>query len=112
MSEFSEFLVFKMKSRHWRQADLARRSKLDTAVISNLVNERRGPGPDTCKAIAHAFGMPAEIVYRIAGILPPSEPGHSDYAEALSYRIMQLSPTAQKIIESVIETLEDSINTE
>jgi len=112
MSSFSEFLLKEMGSRGWRQAELSRQSKLDTAVISNLINDRRGPGPDTCKAIAKAFKMPVDTVYRAAGLLPPPGPGHSEYIQSLAHRIGNLPPTAQKIIESVIETLEDSINTE
>ena len=82
MDSFSDWLRLQLKNRNWRQADLARAAHLDSAVISNLINERRGPGEDTCRAIARAFHLPPEQVFRAAGILPPS---HNDIDEELEY---------------------------
>ncbi len=46
-SEFSAFLKEEMEKKNWKQADLARAANLDSAVISMLINEKRGPGNDS-----------------------------------------------------------------
>jgi len=86
-----EWLRERLKERKWKQADLARASGIDTAVISNLINGKRGPGEDTCTAIAHALDLPPETVYRAAGLLPPVTPTMEDTEEAL-HLFAQLSP--------------------
>jgi len=70
--KFAEWLKRELESKHWRQADLAKATHLDSAVISNLINGKRGPGIDTCNTIARALDLPLETVYRAAGILPLS----------------------------------------
>jgi transcriptional regulator with XRE-family HTH domain len=71
MGNFPQWLQLELDKRGWRQADLARAANLDSAVISNLINSKRGPGEETCQSIAKAFGIPPETVYRAAGLLPP-----------------------------------------
>ena len=53
------------------QADLARASGITRGGVSNLLNQVRKPDPDTCNAIAKAFNLPVETVFRAAGLLPP-----------------------------------------
>lgn len=42
----------------WTPADLARATGLDSAVISNIRNGKRGTGADTALKIAHALKLP------------------------------------------------------
>lgn len=86
MDKFTEWLAGELKKRNWRQVDLVRAANLDSAVVSNLVNGKRGPGEDTCRAIARAFGYPPEEVYRAAGLLPPVSE-----ADAWKERILHLA---------------------
>lgn len=67
---FSEWLIEEMAKRGMSQADLARKTKLTTGGISNLVNQVRNPSPEALIAIAKAFDFPPEDVFRKAGILP------------------------------------------
>ena len=69
MNTFSDYLIMEMNKRGWSQADLARASNLSTAVISNLINEKRNPGRITCQSIARGFRLPKEEIYRTAGLL-------------------------------------------
>lgn len=71
MQSFGEWLNNQLMGRDWKPADLARTSKLDSGVISNLLNGKRNPGVDTSKAISAALDIPLEEVYRMARILPP-----------------------------------------
>lgn len=98
------WLQKEIEKRGWKQADLARAAQLDSAVISNLINERRKPGEESCTAIAHALQIPAEQVFRAAGILPKSNP-RDERIERLLNRIEQLSDTDQRFVDALIETL-------
>ncbi len=90
MESFGSWLLQQIESKQWRQADLARASNLDSAVISNLVNGRRGPGEDTCRAIAKALGLPPEEVFRAAGLLPP-KPETDEQTERLLHLYNQMT---------------------
>jgi transcriptional regulator with XRE-family HTH domain len=74
MDNFSEWLKNELESRGWKQADLVREANLDSAVISNIINGKRRSGENTARAIAHAFKLPPETVFRAAGLLPPQSP--------------------------------------
>ena len=69
--EFTSWLRQEMQERGMSQADLARKSGLTTAAISNLVNGNRNLGEEAGRAIARAFDIPAETIFRMAGLLPP-----------------------------------------
>lgn len=71
MENFSDWLNQELKKRGWSQADLARASGKDSAVISNITNGRRGVGVELCRVIAEALKIPPETVLRAAGHLPP-----------------------------------------
>lgn len=72
-----------MKRLGWKQADLARASNLDSAVISNIINGRRGLGESAARAIARAFDLPPETVFRAAGLLPDKPKADQKIDEAL-----------------------------
>jgi transcriptional regulator with XRE-family HTH domain len=69
--DFVRWLEEELEKRGWSQADLARNSGVSRASISNIVTSYRTPGPDVCSGIAQAFHIPAEEVFRRAGLLPP-----------------------------------------
>jgi transcriptional regulator with XRE-family HTH domain len=73
-----------MRERNWRQADLARASHLDPAVITNIIRNRRGPGLDTCAAIANALGVSSEIVLQAAGLLTPRDKTKDAYINEIN----------------------------
>jgi transcriptional regulator with XRE-family HTH domain len=106
MESFGEWLQEELKKRKWRQADLARAAHLDTAVISNLVNNKRGPGEETCKAIAHAFVLPPENVFRAAGLLPLLPSIEDARKEIMNYKFDELTPEQQDDVIFYIEYLQ------
>lgn len=71
---FSEFLLTEMSKRDWTQSDLARAAGLGRGTLSNVMNNVRQPGKDTCRAIARALRLPPETVFRAAGLLPEAKP--------------------------------------
>ena len=81
---FVRWLEEELEKRGWSQADLARNSGVSRASISNIVTSYRTPGPDVCSSIAKAFHIPAEEVFRRAGLLPPKPQETSASKEALT----------------------------
>jgi transcriptional regulator with XRE-family HTH domain len=69
---FAEWLQSELDKRGWSQSDCARACELNRAVINKLLNGKSRPQPVTLLAIARGFKIPAEIVYRAAGLLPTS----------------------------------------
>ena len=68
--EFAKWLESALSLRGWSAADLARFSGVAPAQISRILNGERGVGPDSCIAIARAFELPPEDIFRRAGLLP------------------------------------------
>lgn len=89
------WLEQELENRGWKQADLARSANLDSAAVSMLLNGRRKPGEVTCNAIARAFGIPAETVFRFAGILP-NHPGLDEDFEELKHIFNQMTDEEQE----------------
>ena len=69
--EFSKWLQEEIDKREWTQADLARKTNLSRAAVSQVLSENRRPGPEFCRATAHALDLPEEEVFRQAGLLSP-----------------------------------------
>jgi hypothetical protein len=58
-------------------------------VLSHILNGSRNPGPDSCIAIADAFGVPREDVFRIIGWLKPI-PGEDKTVKEIVYTVDQM----------------------
>jgi len=74
---FVRWLEKEMGDRRWKPADLARAAGVHTATVTRILNGDRQVGPDVCRDIARALKLPADWVFRVAGLLPPL-PGTED----------------------------------
>jgi len=92
---FPDWLKQEMKIRGYTPFEMAYQTKLDAAVIVELLNGKQLPDKDTSLAIARAFRFHPDYVLRVAGILPPITPTK----EKLIYCIKNLPDDE---IESVI----------
>jgi transcriptional regulator with XRE-family HTH domain len=101
MDSFIVWMQKEMNARNWKQADLARSANLDSALISMLINGKRKPGEVTCNAIASAFNIPAETVFRIAGLLHSDDP--QEHIKRLGYKFEQLSERDQEEILALMD---------
>lgn len=100
--DFSEWLQSELDKRQWRQADLARSGKIATSMLSRIINRERFPGPDTCRSIARAFGIPPEEVLRQAGLLPKlSEDDAVIYRVSSRMRNMQADRRGRELLPLV-----------
>lgn len=71
MEKFTVWIVEELNKRDWNPADLAKKARMSTGALSNIMNGKRKPGPEICRAIASALSEPPEHVFRMAGLLPP-----------------------------------------
>ena len=46
-----------LRRRSWKQADLSRRTGINTSTISDWLNGRYGPGAEALRAACQAFGV-------------------------------------------------------
>ena len=93
--DFSEWLREEMKRRGLNQSDLARAANVTRAAINGIMTGARGPGQDLCNAIAQAFSMPPEEVFRKAGLLPPSH-DKSPLTKEADFLMSTMSEAKQK----------------
>ena len=103
---FSEWLQLELDRRGWSQSDCARSANLNRAVINKLLNGKSRPQPSTLAAIARAFKIPIETVYRAAGLLP-SNTDHDDSTQELlhifkSIQSPQRKTTAIMLLKALI----------
>jgi transcriptional regulator with XRE-family HTH domain len=104
---FSEWLQLELDKRGWSQSDCARSANLNRAVINKLLNGKSKPQPSTLAAIARAFKIPVETVYRAAGLLPVNM-DHDDRTRELihtfeSIQSPQRKATAIMLLKALVE---------
>jgi transcriptional regulator with XRE-family HTH domain len=90
--DFADWLQKELDKRDWSQAKLAKNAGINRTGINKIINRshKTNPSPETLEAIAKALKIPADEVYRHAGILPPvSEQDSQD--ELAQYLFDQLN---------------------
>lgn len=98
---FGKWLQKEMIQRGWRPADLVQASELESAVISNLMSDKRNAGVTTCRAIAKAFKLPLTEVYQAAGLLD-EDPSRDKTIDAISHLLLDLeSNDKREVLEYV-----------
>lgn len=69
---FGQWLQFEREKREWTQSDLARKSDKDRAVINKIESGGAMPAVETYLALADALELSPIVLFRAAGLLPPS----------------------------------------
>ncbi len=95
METMIEYLESNLRQRGWTQADLARKSGLDSSLVSNFFAGRRNVGAASAVSIARAFNVAPEIVFRKAGLLP-NVPESTAEEEQLLYLFRQMTPDQRR----------------
>jgi len=94
---FKEWLLQEMAKREWSQADLARHANLNRAVVNKLLNGHSStPRPSTIAALARAFKLPVEQLYRVTGLLPEISE-ENKFTEEASYNLNKIKDPKRKI---------------
>jgi len=111
---FKDWLLIELGNRGWSQADLARSARINRAVINKLLNGQSSPSPSTLEAIARAFKLPVESVYRIAGLLPNIPEAESFIEQAMhlvgQIKSPQRQATALLLIKALVSEEEQDRN--
>ncbi len=101
---FSDWLEKEIEKRGWSMSELARRSNVSRPAISRVVSGERGAGSALCRAIAQAFDMPEEKVFRIAGLLSELPAPDEDFTFAQVYDMMKhLTPEERVEVMEYVE---------
>lgn len=67
---FGEWLDRQLSERGWSQSELARRGGVSASGVQQVVAGITRPGPKICRAVAVAFGISPEEVFRLANLMP------------------------------------------
>ena len=86
-----------LKELGWTPADLSRATGLDSAVISNIRNGKRGVGTSSAAKIGKAAHRPTEEILRLAGEIETKEP-INPIIEQITYLTSDLPETEQQDI--------------
>jgi transcriptional regulator with XRE-family HTH domain len=97
MSKLSDFLNDEIEERGWSKRELARRSGISSAQVTDVMNERAQAGAEFCVSVARALGEDPEDMLRLAGILPPLPPAVREEGEALRL-FRSFDPQAREVI--------------
>lgn len=97
VNDFSMWLTQELNERGWHNSELARRSGMGNSTVSQILSGVKKPGWDFCANVAKAFGYPAEKVFRIAKLLPPS-PEATEIEGELLHLFRQLPLDQQRFI--------------
>lgn len=97
---FTDWLQEQLNLRNWTAADLAKRAEISEATLSRILSKKdRDPGPKLCRGLAKAFGIEADEVFRLAGLLPEAEAEElNGYQRELLGVVDQLDDTSQKMV--------------
>lgn len=83
----------KLNERDWSQRELARRAGLSHATISKVISGENKITFDFCHSIATAFNESPEMIFRLAGLLPPLPDNPDPVVQKLHHIIAALSPS-------------------
>jgi len=99
--DFGAWLLDQLESRHWSQADMARRTGLSRTVISFFISGKRNPEAASLTAIADALDLPREHVLKVAGVLQEANEVvmSDDAAEMLQLFVTLSSKDRRELVE-------------
>lgn len=103
--KFTDWLDLELDNRGWTRAELARRANVNQSTISMVYSGQREVGPDLAKSIARALHLPAEAVFREAGLLPPASDKDDPVVRELEYLVGQLSEDKKQIVVDYVRFL-------
>ena len=102
--QFSKWLMNKLIEKGWSQAELAYKAGVSRTAISDVISEKRSAGTELCRAIARAFNLPPELIFRKAGLLPAA-PDNSPTLESINYKLSLLPESEQERILEFVDFL-------
>lgn len=103
--DFPKWLLDQRNAQGWTQSELARAAGVSRQVISDYEGyKRKYFDEDILKGIARALKMPAEVVFRAAGLLD-AKPESDEWIEEMSHKISLLPPSSRGVISKLLDAL-------
>ncbi len=103
--DFPKWLEKQRKDKGWTQSDLSRAAGISRQVVSDYEGyKRKYFDEDILKKIARAFKLPAETVFRAAGLLD-AKPDTDDWVETMNHKMKLLPPAMRPIAEKLLNSL-------
>ena len=103
-NNFADWLNTELEDRGWTFRELARRSGLSGATISNAIAEKTNPGLQFCVGVARAFDMQPEWVLRKAGLLPALPPAIEEENEAITI-LRELPAQVRAVVMTMLRAM-------
>lgn len=101
--DFPKWLEKQRTLQGWSQSDLARAAGISRQVVSDYEGYKRKYFDESIlKKIARAFKLPAETVFRVAGILDKKE-DIDEWVEQMNHKIILLPLSARPIAEKLLD---------
>lgn len=105
MDDLAKWINDELAKREWSQRELGRRAGVSNSTISKVAAGEIEATWDFCAAIGRALGERPEVIFRMAGLLPPSSGKVDDLSEDEAewlevYR--SLSPDQRKTILGIV----------
>lgn len=101
---FPQWIKEQREIRGWSQSEFSRVANISRQVVSDYEGyKRKYFDDDILLKIARAFKLPPEIVFRAAGILPPST--EDEWVEEMTYKLETLDPNLRDIATRFIDSL-------
>jgi transcriptional regulator with XRE-family HTH domain len=95
MNAFAEWLENQVRMRGWSYNELARQAQVSSAGVSQVMTGRQKPGVDFCNGVATALRVPADSVFRLAGLLPAA-PERDERVDEILFYYDQMTPQLQE----------------
>ncbi|RJO64988.1 MAG: XRE family transcriptional regulator [Candidatus Omnitrophota bacterium] len=106
MTDFVEWLEDELKQRDWNRNELSKRGGIDSGLVSRILNRERNAGIETLLAIAVAFNISPEVVFRAAGLLPPLNNKRQVAEHIVNYKLGELSEDQLDDVLAYIEFIQ------
>jgi len=103
-TQFADWLILEVEKRGWSYRELGRRAELSASTISKVITGASLAGKDFCTGVARALGFPPELVFRKAGLLPPTTDVPATVTQ-VAYLVAQLDESDQHDVIAMIEAL-------
>jgi transcriptional regulator with XRE-family HTH domain len=107
-SAFENWLKIEAKKQNLSIAELSRKAKLGPNTLNNIFRGQAKAGVKVCKAIAEVLEMDLEIVYQMAGKLPPVSSDQMTGEDELILTYRQLDEAGQKEALAVVKALREA----
>lgn len=104
-TDFPKWLESKRKDRGWTQSDLSRAAGISRQVVSDYEGyKRKYFDEDILKKIARALKLPAETVFRAAGILDKTI-DTDEWVEMMDHKMKLLEHSKRSMAERLLDAL-------